>query len=238
MKLVSLAAEKIQLAAADEDEEQKLFAAVELERNESDGGGQLLRALIEYTTVGEEELEALTPAEWQWFASWRQALGGGLDLLVLNHLIGRATTRFPRYEVRALVLRDPATNAQALRSLERPEVVSESVGLTWLRDQAQGARVTRMISEQELRIEQARAVEAQAEEPIDRQDALFEETAELTMDALQCDTDASEFLIQELRDGEFGPAIQALIDFSDAPTVTSIGDVDRWYEDGAEPVGG
>ncbi|BBX47640.1 hypothetical protein GCM10009641_18380 [Mycobacterium cookii] len=238
MRLVSLAAEKIQRAAGDEDEEQKLFAAVESERRESDGGGRLLSDLVEYTTVVEEELEVLTPIEWQWFASWRQALGGGLDRLVLNYLIDCATTRFARYQVRALVLRDPATNEQALSSQERPEGVAESVGLTWLREQAQGARVTKMIGEQNVRIEQARAVEAQAEQRTDRENAIAEETAELASDALQCDTDASEFLIQELRAGEFGSVIDDLIDYLNAPTVTSTGDADRWYEAGVEPAGG
>jgi hypothetical protein len=165
MRLVSLAAPRIRLAAADEDYAQELSAAVESERNESDGGGQTLRGLIESTVV-KEELEALTPAEWQWFASWRQALGGRLERIALDHLMDHATTRFARYEVRALVLRDPETNAAArilepplgvgdseledLDDSERAQVVRDSVGLTWLREQAQGARVEKLLEAQAI----------------------------------------------------------------------------------------
>ncbi len=254
MRLVSLAAEQIRLAAADEDRAQELAAAVESESNGEDGGGGVLRALIEYPTVVPEELDVLTPAEWQWFAIWRQALGGGLDRTVLDYLTDSATTRFARYEVRALVLRDPETNEAAPRGIELleeaelaeeigqelPEEVRQSVGLMWLREQAQGARVARMLEAQSVREADARAAEARVEEPIDRTAALIEEALELMADALQCATDASEFLIRELDklDGERARAIETYREAVENQRSISSEITAPWYERGAEPLGG
>lgn len=258
MRLVSLAAERIRLAAADEDRAQDLFAAVESESNGADGGGGLLHALIEYAGAAEEELEVLTPAEWQWFAVWRQALGGGLDQIVLDYLTDSATTRFARYEVRALVLCDPETNDAAPRGMElldevrRPQLpkevraedlpaeVRQSVGLMWLWEQAQGARVMRMIEAQSARVAEARAAEARVEEPIERNAALIEEALELMADALQCATDASEFLIRELDKvgGEPTRAVRAYREAVENQRSISSEITARWYERGVEPLGG
>ena len=257
MRLVSLAAERIRLAAADQDQAQKLLAAVVSERNEADGGGRVLHALIEYATV-EEELEVLTPAEWQWFATWRQALGGGLDQIVLNYLTDSATTRFARYEVRALVLRDPETNEAApsgmellqevrqtlfleeIRAEDLPEEVRQSVGLMWLWEQAQGARVMRIIEAQSERAAAALAAEARVEEPIDESAAVIEEALELIADALQCATGASEFLIRELENVGGAPteAVGAYREAAANQRSISSEITDPWYQEVADPVEG
>ena len=265
MRLVSLAAEKIRLAAADEDRAQDLFAAVESENNEADGDGGLLHVLIERPAVVEEELEVLTPAEWQWFATWRQALGGGLDQTVLNYLTDCATRRFARYQVRALVLRDPETNDAAPRGMELleavrqeqsseevraehppvraedlPEAVRQSVGLMWLWEQAHGARVTRMLGAQSARAEAAQAAGARVEEPIDKSAALIEEALELMADALQCATDASDFLIRELEEAGGAPteAVRAYREgVANKRSITSE-ITDPWYQEVAYPVEG
>lgn len=255
MRLVSLAAERIRLAAADEDYAQELSAAVESERIESDGGGQTLRGLIESTVV-KEELEALTPAEWQWFASWRQALGGLLERVVLDHLMDRATTRFARYEVRALVLCDPETNAAArildppmdvddselqdLDDSQRAQVVRNSVGLTWLVDQAQGARVETLLEAQAIRIAEADAAQARVEQPVDRQAALNEDALELAADALQYRTDAAWFLLRQFSSltPERPLLVGDLVYASENRRSISSEASARWYERGDEPPGG
>jgi hypothetical protein len=105
MSLVALTAPLIRLAAIDDRYAQDLFDAVDT--NESSKTG-LVNDLIE---TG--DLARLTITEWHWYANWRQALGGGLDPNLLPYLTETGTTRFARFEVRALVLRDPRTNELA-----------------------------------------------------------------------------------------------------------------------------
>jgi len=114
MRLISVAAPLIQRAAANEYDAQKLFAAVHDERAATEADERVLSDLVQEPAVQHEDLPALTPAEWLWFSRWKQALGGTLEVIVLDHLIDRAATRFSRYEIRALVLKDPETNAAAL----------------------------------------------------------------------------------------------------------------------------
>jgi hypothetical protein len=132
MSLIQVAAPLIRLAAADDGYAQDLDDAVAADKNAYEG-------LIN-TSIRPAELGCLNPTEWQWFASWRQAHGGSLDEVVLLHLADFAVTRFARFEVRALVLRDPHTN-QLATLLEGHPPPRGSVGLNWLVTQVQEPRV-------------------------------------------------------------------------------------------------
>lgn len=132
MSLIQVAAPLIRLAAADDGYAQDLQDAIAADDRAYSG---LVAAEIQPADLG-----WLKPTEWQWFASWRQALGGGLDEVLLLHLAGSAGTRFARFEVRALVLRDPDTNQFAPEFVEHPEI-DDNVGLNWLIDQVHEPRV-------------------------------------------------------------------------------------------------
>jgi hypothetical protein len=185
MSLIPLVAHRIRLAAADEDYEQELCDAVR-------EGGEGFRTLVR-ARVRRQELAALTPIEWQWYASWRQALGGPLDAVVLNHLTDSGSTRFARYEVHKLVLRDPRTNADALEGDDlsnRPN----AIGLNWLHRQATGARIIEdfdRIPDEEL----GGVFEQMPDEVFE---LMRDEALELMRDALQCATEASWFLLRRL----------------------------------------
>ncbi len=236
MNLLSVAAPLIRLAAADEYHAYKLFDAFESEKRGPKRDERVLTRLVEEPAVQKDDLAALTPPEWQWYASWRQALGGRLDPVVLDYLTDSASTRFARYEVRALVLRDPQTNADA----RGDELTANAIGLNWLRDQAQGARVAKVIRAQELRRARALAANARVEEPIDEDSALVEEALELTQDALQCATDASAFLLSQLMSlpRERGESVRAYREAAETRRVRSSEITARWYERGTEAVGG
>lgn len=235
MNLLSATAPLIRLAAADEYHAYELFDAFESERRGRDRDERVLSRLVYEPAVEEDDLAALTPAEWQWYARWRQALGGRLDPVVLDYLTDSASTRFARYEVRALVLRDPRTNEFA-----RGHDTSDDIGVNWLRDQAQGARVEKMIEAQGVRRARARAANARVEEPIDEDSARVEEALELTQDALQCATDASTFLLTRLRSlpGEPGESVNAYLEAAENRRVRSSEITTNWYERGTEVVGG
>ncbi len=260
MNLISLAAPLIRRAAADEDQEQKLFEAFDSETAEStddsasyasERDDKVLVRLVENPAVREDDLAELTPVEWQWYASWRQALGGRLDPVVLNYLTDSASTRFARYEVRVLVMRDPETNTAASRWVMDSQVTDDDIGLLWLRQQALGARVKK--AHDTLLDRRSEAVEALAaarveqpyeewnariDEPPELRPALVEEAAELTQDALQCDTEASRFLLSLLLDGDYADLVSAHIQASDTKRVVSSEITARWYESSSEPLGG
>ena len=123
--------------------------------------------------------------------------------------------------------------------MERPEGVGGAVGLTWLRAQAQGARVASMRTAQYLRILQALEAGARAEEPIDESDALVEEVRELTQDALQCGGNASIFLLTELQSLDNGDLVTAVATYVEAfanQRGVISDNTARWYERG-EPLG-
>ena len=132
MSLIQVAAPLIRLAAADDGYAQNLHDAVTTDAGAYRG---LVTAAIEPAEFG-----CLKPSEWQWFASWRQALGGRLDEVILLHLDRCAGTRFARFEVRALVLRNPDTNRIAFEFIKPPDVDQE-VGLNWLITQVHEPRV-------------------------------------------------------------------------------------------------
>ncbi|MDA0182904.1 hypothetical protein OJ997_21510 [Solirubrobacter phytolaccae] len=127
MSLIPVAAELIRRAASDENYAIDLQAAV--------ADDAVFAGLVE-AEIGREELGWLALAEWQWFAAWRQGLGGPLDDRVLEHL-GRAAqhSRSARFELRALVMRDPETEALA-GSISGTASADAPAGLRWLRTHA------------------------------------------------------------------------------------------------------
>ncbi|BBX24806.1 hypothetical protein MTER_42170 [Mycolicibacter terrae] len=187
MSLISIAAPLIRLAAVDDDRAQDLFDAVNPERDETARIG-LIRSGVEPT-----ELAVLTSPEWQWFAEFRQALGGELDPVVLDHLTDSASTRFARYAVRRLVLRDPTTNADA-RDGGDPADRPAAIGLNWLSRQAKGERI---IADFDLVTDDER-VPVFEEMPETVFEPMREELLELMRDGLQCATDAAWFLLREM----------------------------------------
>jgi hypothetical protein len=146
MSLIPLAAHLIRLAATDDGYAQDLYDAVYYAVNkEEDPTAGLVEAPIQ-----EYERSYLTSTEWQWYASWRQAQGGKLDSVVLDHLTASASTRFARFKVRELVLRDPRTNELAGERNNPPDG-PDAIGLNWLSEQAKGARVDETFKERARR---------------------------------------------------------------------------------------
>jgi hypothetical protein len=132
MSLVQIAAPLIRLAAADDGYAQDLRDAI------ADDD----RAYVGLVTaeIQPAELGWLKPTEWQWFANWRQSLDGELDPVVLSHLATSAASRFARFEVRALVLRDSYTNQLASEVHNVPDI-DNAVGFRWLVGQIHEPRV-------------------------------------------------------------------------------------------------
>jgi hypothetical protein len=128
MSLVPLAAPLIRLATTDENYAIDLDVSL---RADDRAREALLHAAIE-----PDDLRWMAPSEWRWFARWRQARGGPLDLVVLNHLERTDASRAGRFELRSLVMRDPETEDLATRAPGRPP--EASVGLVWLEQQARG----------------------------------------------------------------------------------------------------
>jgi hypothetical protein len=189
MSLIPLAAPLIRLATTDAEYAQDLRDAV--------FDDQAFSGLVG-AEVQDDDLAELTSTQWHWYASWRQELGGGLNKVVLDHLTVSASTRFARFEVRELVLRDPETNADALRAddasaSDRPDAI-DAIGLNWLSEQARGKRV-----EEELKRRRDEGEELTPGEAFElvRDDAL-NEVFELMRDARQCATEASWFLLKRL----------------------------------------
>jgi hypothetical protein len=128
MSLVPLAAPLIRFAITDENYAIDLDVSL---RADDRAREALLHAAIE-----PDDLRWMAPSEWRWFARWRQARGGPLDLVVLNHLERTDASRAGRFELRRLVMRDPETEDLATRAPGRPP--DASVGLVWLEQQARG----------------------------------------------------------------------------------------------------
>jgi len=221
MSLIALSAPLIRLAAIDDGYARDLFEAVDSDEESRAG---LVRGRI-----GEDELDRLTPTEWQWYANWRQALGGSLDRRLLNHLAASVATRFARFEVRALVLRDPPTNQLAPEYDSPPgEETDDTIGLHWLSEQAAGRGVDdtfrpadtywRIVDYEDRSGQAGRAADDEApqdparylvdDEPysLRRRRAYNEDALELVTDALQCGTDASWFLLRRLVSPDGGPS--------------------------------
>jgi hypothetical protein len=218
MSKIRQVAQLIRLAAADDDYARDLHEAIR------DDPGAI--EVLQFGRIDVEDFGQLMPTEWQWFANWRQARGGRLDQDLLRYLTTSATTRFARFQVRALVLRDPDTNRTAIEWPARSEDRPADIGLAWLYGQArlsprfdyaglserrnelsdeaydrraQGEHEGSWLSgEAEVQAERERRArrDAALEAQIDRVGR--EEVDELTTDALQCATRASWYLLSQL----------------------------------------
>jgi|SRR5271166_1286820 len=221
MSNIAASAALIRLAVVDDGYAQDLFEAVDTDER--------TRQELVHGRISEDELAKLTPAEWQWYANWRQSMGGTLDRRLLDYLTAAVSTRFARFEVRALVLRDGRTNQAALEYESYPggDETDGTLGLRWLSEQAHGERVFDSFRPAET---YWREGDEEDRPPADRvpgndelQDqewresydddrrnyiaaerrAFVEEWHELVTDALQCATEASWYLLRELMSNAF-----------------------------------
>jgi hypothetical protein len=227
MSLIPSTAPLIRLAAADDGYAQNLYDAV-YNAVKYDEDVTARSGLVE-APIREYELTSLASTEWQWYASWRQALGGLLDPVVLRHLTASASTRFARFQVRELVLRDPRTNELAPGRLDPPDS-PDAIGLRWLSEQARGTRDDEPPEEQ--------TPDERDDEPPEEQtpDERNDEALELMNDALQCATDASWYLLRQLaylRDERGALVTNQLRAFAEDRGI----DQALWYGLG-EPLGG
>jgi hypothetical protein len=122
VSLIPIAAELIRRAAIDEN------YAIDLDN--SIRTDEATFAGLLYAGIDTDDLRWLWPSEWLWFVRWRQSRGGTLQLTVLEYLESIGGSRASRFQLRYLVMRDPATEESVRLSHETPS--AESVGLTWL----------------------------------------------------------------------------------------------------------
>jgi hypothetical protein len=274
MSLIALAAPLIRLAATDDGYAQDLYETV---TGDHDAWAGLVNGHI-----SEDELDLLTPAEWQWYATWRQSLDGGLDPVLLDHLVVTATTRFARFSYRSLVLQDPATNDLAPRfdtgleltlQVDRiPSAADEAgdpvLGLQWLDTQARGVRVMGGAGPVTLRISAATEddrsgqgqvryeVDPTGEDVVDldwlgdevrveqlprelfaeMNSARVDEKVELTIDALQCGTPASDFLLRCLTSAPTEPISPWVSRLGGRHVGLVIAQLDAFDDDGTDAV--
>lgn len=250
MRRIAVTAPLIRLAAVDDDYAQDLYDAVVAD-------GQSMEELMS-GAVDERDFGQLTPTEWQWYANWRQSLGGQLDQTLLDYLTATVTTRFARFQVRALVLRDPETNRSAVAWNGDPANFPSDTGLMWLRRQADLERIYNALDraryphraayeafEQRERSDDVHSWRLQGDEVLEERErharsneaflekvrrAENEEALELMTDALQCGTHASRFLLTALTsvDDEAHALVQERLD----DFADERGLERRWYEQG------
>lgn len=126
MSLIRISAELIRRAAVDEGYAQDLRDAVAADH-------EVLEGLV-YANIVEGDLGWLAPSEWHWFAHWRQSMNGPLDATILRHLSLAAVTRYARFDLRGLVMRDERTNELAPQAGFRE--THDDLGLDWLASEA------------------------------------------------------------------------------------------------------
>jgi hypothetical protein len=274
MSLIALAAPLIRLAAGDDGYAQDLYEAV-------DGDDDAWAGLVD-GRISEDELELLTPAEWQWYATWRQSLDGDLDPVLLDHLVSTATTRFARFSYRSLVLQDPATNNSAprfdtgldldLQADQTPLAADASgdsvLGLQWLDTQARGVRVMGGAGPVNLRVSAATEdpslgqgqvryeFDLTGEDVVDldwlgdevrvqqlprelfaaMNSARVDEKVELAIDALQCGTPASDFLLRCLTTPPTDPISPWVSRFGGPHVSLVIAQLNAFDDDGTDAV--
>ncbi|MFD5836197.1 hypothetical protein ACFWHV_21895 [Streptomyces collinus] len=127
MSLIQISAELIRRAVVDEGYAQDLRDAVEADQRALEG--------LAHARIAEDDLGWLTPSEWQWFAHWRQTMNGPLDKTILQHLSRAAATRYARFDLRGLVMRDQRTTKLAPEARSRETL--HGLGLRWLAIEAQ-----------------------------------------------------------------------------------------------------
>lgn len=138
MSALRLAAELLRRASRDDNYARDLDDAI-------DGDEALASALLR-EPLDEEDLAALGASELLWFAEWRQSRAGNLDRTLLDHLdVALALgSRFARYRLRGLPMRDP--RALRLVSLLDPadrsldDIGLNDVGLGWIAEHARSFR--------------------------------------------------------------------------------------------------
>lgn len=127
MSLIQISAELIRRAVVDDGYAQDLREAVEADQGALEG--------LVYAPIVEDDLGWLAASEWQWFAHWRQSMSGPLDETILRHLSLAAVTRYARFDLRGLVMRDQRTNELAPEAGSRE--TRHDLGLRWLTAEAQ-----------------------------------------------------------------------------------------------------
>jgi hypothetical protein len=130
MSLIPLVAHLIRQAAHDSEAAQDFYDAALASGQTSD----LVGADIE-----DQELAELNSTEWQWYASWRQELGGDLNPNLIEHLTQVSMSRYSRFKLRRLILRDPPTNLYA--AAEGVNAGEPPYGANWLTEQAGSAQI-------------------------------------------------------------------------------------------------
>jgi hypothetical protein len=121
--LISVAAQIIRTAAADDDFAQEFYEAITADQD--------ARQYLISEPVRPNEIDWLSPSEWLWFAQWRQDLGGPLDPVVLDHLDQALpiASRVFRFDLRGLVMRDDSSNDAADSQAANQELTD--IGLRW-----------------------------------------------------------------------------------------------------------
>jgi hypothetical protein len=130
MSLIPLAAQRIREAAHDPEAAQDFYDAALA----SDGINDLVGA-----DIVDRELDELNSTEWQWYASWRQELGGDLNPTVIEHLTRTSVSRYSRFKLRRLILRDPPTNSYA--AADGVNAGEPPYGANWLSRQVSSAQI-------------------------------------------------------------------------------------------------
>jgi hypothetical protein len=129
MSLIPLAAQRIRDAAHDPEAAQDFYDAALASGQMSDLVG---------ADILDQELGELNSTEWQWYASWRQELGGDLIPTVIEHLTATSMSRYSRFKLRSLILRDPPTNRYAAAESDAGE---PPYGASWLTQQVSHAQI-------------------------------------------------------------------------------------------------
>lgn len=129
MSLIPLAAQRIRQAAHDSEAAQDFFDAALASGQVSDLVG---------ADIVDQELTELNSTQWQWYASWRQELGGDLNPNLIEHLTQVSMSRYSRFKLRRLILRDPPTNLYAAEGVNTGE---PPYGANWLTEQARSAQI-------------------------------------------------------------------------------------------------
>lgn len=127
MSAVRIAAELIRRAVVEEVYAQDLQDGI-------DGDATAFEGLV-HAVIDERDLAWLAPSDWLWFALWRQAQGGPLDASLIAYLEQALYARSARFDLRALVMRDPLAEEEAAAERQEGRLV-ESVGLQWLSEHA------------------------------------------------------------------------------------------------------
>jgi hypothetical protein len=118
----------IRQAAIDENYAQDLQQIASADQASFDG--------LVHAPIVQADLRWLSPSEWLWFGRWRQSMGGQLDAVLLDYLGITLRSRFARFELRGLVMRDPRTIESASRGARNSQEHSDT-GLRWLQRHAQ-----------------------------------------------------------------------------------------------------